>query len=74
MENLEYDTSRFKWDFHLFGSSEFPVQDFFHICLENLKVITIPNCRLQQISDRVGKCVCSHKHNNKEEVITTKQN
>jgi hypothetical protein len=27
-----------EWDFHLFGSSYFPIQDFFHICLENLKL------------------------------------
>jgi hypothetical protein len=60
--NLENDTSRFKWDFHLFGSSPLPVQDFFHICLEDLKIITIPNCRFQQISDGVGQCVCTHTH------------
>jgi hypothetical protein len=60
--NLENDTSRFKWDFHLFGSSPLPVQDFFHICLEDLKIITIPNCRFQQISDGVGQFVCTHTH------------
>jgi len=70
-QNLEDDTGRLEWDFHLFGSSYLPVQDFFHICLEDLKVITIPNCRLQQVSDRVGQYVCTIQaqgHGNQQQV------
>ncbi len=57
-EVLEDDPGRFEWDLHTVALTLLPVENVFHIVLENLELITVTYGWLQQHPDGKRQLFC----------------